>query len=215
MALDINSHSVILFQGDSITDAGRSRWNIGPNHPDGLGYGYPRLIVSQMLKKAPDHYYQFYNRGISGDRIQGMARRWQTDTLLLQPDLISILIGINDTWNYIYTGIGSSPQEYQNIYQQLLEETRKDLPETRFVLCEPFVLFIGEVNENWMNDLQQRQEAVRGLAEEYHGVFVPFQKVLNAAARNTPAHQLLDDGVHPTEKGHQILAECWLEAVLG
>lgn len=211
----INAHNVILFQGDSITDTGRSRLAVGSNNPDGLGFGYPRLIADNLFQKFPDFHLQIYNRGVSGDRIRDMSQRWNRDSLRLAPDLLSILIGVNDTWNYIYMGMGSSPADYHQVYKELLLETRRSLPEIHFVLCAPFALITGEVSDDWMDDIRQRQRSVKDLAEEFQGIHVPFQSALDEAAKKVPAHRLLDDGVHPTEQGHRILAECWLESVLG
>ena len=212
--LTLKPHNVILFQGDSITDAGRSRQVVGPSTGDKLGFGYARLVADHLQTTFQDDYLQIYNRGISGDRIRGLADRWEKETLRLQPDLVSILIGINDTWNYLYTGIGASPQDYQIIFQEILDQTRQRLPSVQLVLCEPFILPVGEVNSEWKEDLQIRQEGVRGLAKQYDAAFVPFQSVLNQAAKDIPARQLLDDGVHPTPQGHRILADCWLKTVV-
>ena len=131
MSTLIKPHSVILFQGDSITDAGRSRQSIGPNNPDGLGYGYPKIISDHLWAGYPDHHLQIYNRGVSGDRIRDMAQRWQNDSLRLHPDIISILIGVNDTWNYLFMGMGSDPQDYQKVYRKLLVDTRQSLPDNQ------------------------------------------------------------------------------------
>jgi len=211
----IKAHSTVLFQGDSITDAGRSRMSVGSNSPDGMGFGYPRLIMDRILESNPDQGLQFFNRGVSGDRIQGMARRWTHDTLRLNPDLISVLIGVNDTWNYIYMGMGVSPESFQQVYRQLLEQTRVKLPHTTFILCEPFVLLTGEVSQEWDDDISQRQRYVQELAEEYKAVYIPFQSALDkAVSEGVPAHQLLEDGVHPTERGHRLLADFWIESVL-
>ncbi|MFN2282740.1 MAG: SGNH/GDSL hydrolase family protein [Anaerolineales bacterium] len=211
----LKPHNKILFQGDSITDAGRSRMPVGPNSPDGMGFGYPRLVMDQLLERFPDKYLLFYNRGVSGDRIQDLSMRWQHDTMRLSPDLISILIGVNDTWNYLYLGMGASPEEYQQIYRQLLEETRGQLPTTDLILCEPFVLLAGEVTEEWGDDISQRQATVKELACEFEAKFVPFQAALDkAVSEGIPAGQLLEDGVHPTIRGHRLLAGCWIESVL-
>ena len=214
MSITLKPHSVILFQGDSITDVGRSRQAIGPNNPDGLGYGYPQLISKHLFKSYPDHYLQIYNRGVSGDRIRDLAHRWQNDTLRLLPNIISLLIGVNDTWNYLYMGMGSDPKDYQEVYRKLLQDTRQVQPDTQFVLCEPFVLITGEVTEEWLKDINERQEITRRLAQEYNGVAVPFQSALDKAAKNISPHKLLEDGVHPTDLGHRVLADCWIETVL-
>jgi len=209
----LKPHNVLLFQGDSITDAGRSRTSVGPNSPDGMGFGYPRLVMESILEKFPDQHLQFYNRGISGNRIQDLDFRWENDTLSLLPDLLSILIGVNDTWNYLMLGMGTSPAEYQKTFRGILQKTRTALPYTQFVLCEPFILITGEVTSEWMGDLSERQQAVKTLAKEFDAVFVPFQSELDQKAEDTPAHHLLDDGVHPTEKGHRVMAECWTKTV--
>ena len=116
----LKPESVVLFQGDSITDAGRNRTTMGPNSPDAMGFGYPRLVMESLLERFPDHHLQFYNRGVSGDRIRDLEYRWEEDALKLMPDLLCILIGINDTWNYIELGMGTSPEEYWKIYRKLL-----------------------------------------------------------------------------------------------
>ncbi len=211
--LKLNSHKVILFQGNSITDAGRSRMSIGPNSPEGMGHGYPRLIMDRIMESKTGQSLQFYNRGVSGDRIRDLAGRWSHDTLRLRPDLISILIGVNDTWNYLYLGMGSSPEDFQRIYRQLLDETRAELPNTALVLCEPFVLLAGEVTDDWDNDISQRQRYIQELAEEFQTFYIPFQSALDkAVSEGVPPDQLLEDGVHPTVRGHRLLADFWLEA---
>ena len=210
----IKPHSVILFQGNSITDVGRSRATIGPNSPEGLGSGYPRLIADRLQILYPDQHLQIYNRGVSGDRIQDLSRRWVKDTLRLMPDLLSILIGINDTWNYLSLGIGASPEGFLNIYQKILEDTRQRLSDVELVLCEPFLLVTGEVTDKWLEDISQRQSSVSKLAREFGAVYVPFQSALDQEVdRGIPPQHLLDDGVHPTMKGHQLLADCWCTAV--
>jgi len=213
MPLTLNPHNVILFQGDSITDAGRTRSRIGPNSLDGIGFGYARFITDFLLKENPDNFYQFYNRANSGDQIHNLAYRWEQDALRLMPDVISILIGVNDTWNYVELGLGSDLETFQRIYREILTNTREILPKVQLVLCEPFLLLVGEVDQAWIADLKLRQDIVRGLAEEFQGVFVPFQAALNQSAREVPPSHLLEDGVHPTRKGHVVLHENWLTSV--
>ena len=215
MLKPLKPHSVILFQGDSITDAGRSRRAIGPNNSEGLGNGFPRLISNYLLENYPDHHFQIYNRGVSGDRIRDLAHRWQHDSLRLLPNIINLMIGVNDTWNYLYMGMGSSPDDYQLVFKNILQDTRQHLPDIKLILCEPFVLIAGEVTEEWVEDIKQRQEIVQMMAEDFNGVFVPFQSALHKAAEDIAPHKLLEDGVHPTELGHRVLADCWIAAVSG
>ncbi len=211
--IKLKPHSVILFQGDSITDTGRSRTSFGPHSGDALGYGYVRLIANRLQDQEQDSYLQIYNRGVSGNRIRDMQSRWEGDSLRLMPDLLSILIGVNDTWNYLFTGLGSSPEEYHLVYHDILDLTRQRLPDIQLVLCEPFLLLTGEVSEKWEEDLKIRQESVRQLAGEFEAIHVPFQDALDEAAKQVSPRLLLDDGVHPTEKGHRVLEKCWMKAV--
>jgi len=211
----IKPHSVILFQGDSITDHGRNRSAFGPNGGDDLGFGYSRLIADRLLDDFRGEHLQFYNRGVSGDRINDLARRWENDSLRLLPDLISILIGVNDTWNYLFSGLGTDPEEYGLEFRRILELTRQRLPDVHLVLCEPFILITGTVTGEWVDDISLRQQAVKGLAQEFDAIFMPFQAALDQAAAINPPHQLLDDGVHPTGQGHRVLADCWTQTVLG
>jgi lysophospholipase L1-like esterase len=210
----IKSNHTLLFQGDSITDAGRDRLDFKPNSPPGLGSGYPAIICRKVLERFPDHHLQCYNRGISGDGIEDLHRRWKTDTLPLLPDWISILIGVNDCWRFCSGAGGSSPDDFHASFRRLLQITKNDLPLARIILCEPFLLPVGLVEPEWIADLVQRQQAVRSLAEEFEAALVPFQSTLDRAASQHPPGQLLEDGVHPTSLGHQLLADCWLASTL-
>jgi lysophospholipase L1-like esterase len=213
MTLPFKPNSIILFQGDSITDAGRSYWHTDANQNAALGTGYAQMVAAQLLEEHPEQGWQFYNRGVSGNRVPDMQARWGRDALALKPDWISILIGVNDTWHGITMGAGVGVMEYEDRYRQVLGMTVKRLPEVRLVLCEPFVLVWGAVTEDWLGEIAQRQAVVRLLAEEFGAVFVPFQAAMDAAAQERPSAHWLSDGVHPTPAGHQLMAGIWLASV--
>ena len=138
--------AVILFQGDSITDGNRGR-NADPNHI--LGHGYQFSIGSRVGADYPEKKYVFYNRGISGNKVIDLEKRWQTDTLDLKPDVLSILVGVNDSSSVvIHWEPVVSVEKYEEIYQSLLEQTLAKFPSIIFVLCEPFILPVGRVKEN-------------------------------------------------------------------
>lgn len=202
----------ILFQGDSITDCGRDRNNVNPN--GGLGSGYVLFLAGNLLTRMPDLNLKIYNRGISGNRIVDLYARWKIDALNLKPDLISILIGVNDTWHGFNYNNGVEPERYELIYRMLLDWTRKELPQTRLVLCQPFALVTGAVSEEWMPEIRRRGEIVQALAQEFNTIYVPFQDVMNSALSKAPAQYWLGDGVHPTVAGHKLMTDAWLEAVL-
>ena len=197
----------ILFQGDSITDGNRGR-NTDPNHI--LGHGYQFIIASKYGAELAERHLTFMNRGISGNTVSDLARRWQTDTIDLKPDILSILIGVNDL------SFGVTAEQYEQRYDQLLAETMKALPKVRLVLCEPFGLPVGgkkDVWEKYRADLAARQAVVARLGEKYHAPIVHFQKVFEDATQRAPADYWIWDGIHPTYSGHQLMADAWIRVV--
>lgn len=201
----------ILFQGDSITDAGRDRSVEGPNSSCGLGRGYAARIAGRLLRQHPLEGWRFFNRGVSGDRIVDVYARWKLDAIRLKPDMISLLVGVNDTWHEFSRGNGVELDRYEAVYRMLLDYTRRERPATAMVLCEPFVAVSGVVTRAWTDDVRRRGEIVARLAKEFGACFVPFQSVIDRALDAAPAAHWLEDGVHPTPAGHELLAECWLE----
>jgi lysophospholipase L1-like esterase len=206
--------SVILFQGDSITDGNRGR-NEDPNHI--MGHGYAFSIASRVGADYPEKHYRFYNRGISGNKVTDLKQRWQADTLDLKPDVLSILVGVNDANSVVFNRQPSvSVEQYQEVYDALLEKTRALFPDIILVLGEPFVLKVGRMIENWeasYSDMSKRQAAVRELAKKFDAVFVGFQEVFDKACEKTPASYWIWDGVHPTVPGHELMAREWIKQV--
>lgn len=208
-----NSGLTFLFQGDSITDGNRGR-SKDPNHI--LGHGYVFSIASRAGASFPEKNNQFYNRGISGNTIADLQQRWQTDTLDIKPDVLSILVGVNDTNSVVRQQNVVTAEKYESIYRSLLDTTRAQLPDCLLVLCEPFIMPVGKVKDNWAvwnEDIQKRQEAVRRIATAYNAIFVPLQKVFNDAQSKAAADYWIWDGVHPTFSGHELITREWLKQV--
>ncbi|MFA7184261.1 MAG: SGNH/GDSL hydrolase family protein, partial [Victivallales bacterium] len=193
----------ILFQGDSITDCGRSRETAEPNTD--LGAGYPALTAARLLADHPDKNIQVYNRGISGNRVVDLYARWKIDALNLKPDVLSILIGVNDTWHTFSSDNGVEVERYGRIYDEILTWTQNVLPQIKVVLCEPFVLEFGAVSAEWLEEIEARRKIVKELAEEFNFKFVPIQSILNEAVKKAPPKYWLWDGVHPSLAGHQLI----------
>jgi acyl-CoA thioesterase-1 len=205
-------NAVVLFQGDSITDCQRDRTRNCPNDPAALGTGYVGRLAGDLLAESPGAGWQFFNRGISGDRSADLLGRWRRDTLALKPDLVSILVGVNDTWHEHLTGNGVSVSRYAELYRMILDDTRCARPAVRLVLGAPFALPGGEFEEAWMGELRQRATVVRQLAQEFNAAFVPFQAMFEAAQKSYSTAELAADGVHPSPLGHQLMAKAWREA---
>lgn len=216
----ISSNDTVLFIGDSITDAGRN-YELADeaNNPAGLGRSYVFHIAARLLETCdPDNRLQIFNRGISGNRITNLAERWDTDVIALKPTLVSIFIGINDTWHGVAKGTpenGVPLDRFDRIYRELIEKTQRELPDTRLILCEPFVTETGAVLElDFHPDVDERQKLVQQIAKDFNLTRVPFQSVINDALDHLSPEQLAADGVHPTIAGHLVLARAWLNTVL-
>lgn len=203
----------ILFQGDSITDAHRHKEILEANNPAALGSGYVNGIASRLLKEQSEQNLEFINRGISGNRIVDLYARWKMDAVNLKPDVLSVLIGVNDTWHEFSSQNGVELDRFETIYDLLLSYTREKLPKVHLVLCEPFCLHCGVVTEAWLEDIAKRQDIVQRLAKVHGATLVPFQAAFDKAQQHAPAAYWAKDGVHPSPAGHQVMAECWLETV--
>lgn len=203
----------ILFQGDSITDAGRQRGVEGPNRANALGYGYAAYLATFLMGKQPFAQMEFFNRGISGNKVFQLAERWQADCIDLQPDIVSIMIGVNDYWHTFTHGYEGTVETYENDLRTLLHVTQKALPNVKFMLCEPFFLPKGTaIPEEWNADVfQQYQEIVRVIAIDFDAVFVPFQDAFNKALKLAPTEHWCPDGVHPSPGGSYLMAKAWLK----
>ena len=198
----------ILFQGDSITDAGRSR------EDNSRGFGYPTLVTSELTYTYPNEYVT-YNKGISGNRVVDLYARIKADFINLKPDIISILIGVNDVWHEFDYQNGVDADRYFDIYCMLIEDLKKALPDVKIILLEPFALK-GVNTEAWWDsfycEVRKRAEKVKEVAEKYDLPFVALQDKFEEAAKRTSNAGWLGDGVHPTPAGHELIKREWLKA---
>ena len=190
-----------------MTDCDRDR-----NDSYSLGSGYPALIAAYLWSHFPCLKLTILNRGASGDRVYDLATRWEDDCIKLQPDWVSILIGINDTWRRFDSSIISPIEEFEKTYRKLLDQVVENT-QARLVLCEPFVLDFPPDRRAWRPDLNPRIEVVRQLAAEYSAILVPLDGLFAAACTKAEPAFWADDGVHPTLAGHGLIAKAWVEAV--
>ncbi|GAB4108809.1 MAG: SGNH/GDSL hydrolase family protein [Phycisphaeraceae bacterium] len=205
--------TTIVFQGDSITDATRRRGRKGPNDAGALGHGYVFHVAAELLRRHADCDLQVYNRGISGDKVYQLADRWGPDCLDLSPDVISVLIGVNDYWHVLNHGYGGTIRDYERDYDALLERTREKLPNVRLVIGEPFLLLAGDFSDTHLEAFRAYREAARRVAERHDAIWVPFQQAFDEAQQRAPASYWAPDGVHPSVAGHKLMAEAWLSTV--
>ena len=195
----LDPRRTVVFAGDSVTDCGRR------TDPDGLGGGYVRTLYDDLGERRP----KIVNAGISGNRAADLADRWADDVLAHDPSLVSILIGINDTWRRYDENDPTTPEDFEASYRSLLDPLSCPV-----VLMEPFLLPVKDGQEEWREDLDPKLEVVRKLAVEYGAILVPTDVELTKQAASAGAATLAGDGVHPTAAGHRALADLWRRYVL-
>lgn len=198
----------ILFQGDSITDCGRTRDN-----DSSKGKGYATNVMGKLNYRNPGEY-EFFNRGIGGNRVTDLYARIKADIINLKPDYMSILIGVNDVWHEVKRQDGVSAEKYEKIYDMLISEVLEALPDIKIMIMEPFVLKSSETEEAWdvfTTEVAKRAAAAKRIAEKYGFVYVPLQEKFDEMVEKQPEPYWTMEGVHPTEAGHELITEEWLK----
>ncbi len=201
----INANDRILFTGDSITDCGRVRENA-----DHLGFGYAALTAAHLQARLVAPNLKIFNRGISGNRVRDLLGRVEADCLALKPTVVSILIGINDTWRRFENGDAIDAAAFERDYRALLEKIAGEL-KARVVLLEPFLLHVPADRFAWREDLNPKIDVTRKLALEFGVELLPLDGLFAQAATQAPPAFWAGDGVHPSAAGHALITETWLE----
>ena len=199
----------IVFFGDSITDMSRERETDGT--PRSLGSGFVRIVADSLMQEAGR--YEIINRGISGERSVDLYARIGRDVWQYKPDVLSILVGINDIWHEKYNN-GVDIARYKKTVSAMVEETKERLPQTRIILCEPFVLHGSESDAFGFERLDKIRDyavAVKEIADRYGAAFVPLQEDLQKAVGRYDVKEILYDGIHPNVVGAGIIARKWLD----
>lgn len=199
----------ILFQGDSITDAGRTR-----DTDVSIGVGYPLLVKASLGFECPGKY-EFINRGISGNRVVDVYARIKSDIINIKPDVMSILIGVNDVWHeFTDSPNGVDADKYYRIYDMLIEEVKRALPDTKIMIMEPFVLRAYATEEKWdcfNSEVKKRAQMAKKIAQKYNLPYITLQDGLDELSKDVEASYWLVDGVHPTAMGHEYIKQEWIK----
>ncbi len=211
--ISLKKDAVILFQGDSITDNGRDRKDMNYNSPKAMGYGYAAHTAGGILLDQAAYTPRIYNRGISGNKVFQLRDRWEKDCFELQPDVLSILIGVNDFWHAFDGKYDGTPAVYRRDYLELVDRTMNRFPDLQLVICEPYAVNnVKAVTDAWFPSFLEIRAAAKEVADTYGAIFVPFQKVFDEAAKKAPASYWTHDGVHSSLAGSQLMAAAWLKA---
>lgn len=200
----------ILLYGDSITDMGRDR--TVDCCPGSYGAGYSFVLQSKLSERSPIEY-TVINRGISGNKTVDLYARLKGDVWNLNPDVMSILIGVNDIWHEIEGNNGVDINRFEKTYRNIIEETKEKLPNIKIMLLEPFVLHGVATTPKFeqFTALYDYAKVVKRIADDYGLVFVSLQQKFDEEAKKYGESTLLYDGVHPTIAGSTIIANEWLK----
>ena len=204
MSIQVKPADTLLFTGDSITDCGRREAATAP-----LGTGYVRMLADELAATGDQ---TIINTGIGGNRAVDLESRWQFDVLDHRPDVLTIMIGINDTWRRYDANNRTSAEAFEEHYRDILTRSRAKLA-GQIVLFEPFLVEVTEAQRSWRDDLNPKIDVVRALAAEFDTELIPTDALMTAAADELGAAAVAGDGVHPTDAGHRLLADAWLERV--
>jgi acyl-CoA thioesterase-1 len=204
--ISLKPDQTIVFIGDSITDAGRSDYAYKP-----LGYGYVHFVANWLLAKYPEFGLKIINTGIGGNTIRNLNRRWKRDCLDYKPDILSVMIGINDVWRQHTNRLDEAVlhEEYELTYKQLLSQVREK-KDCQLVLMEPF-MFCNDTENAVYVTLQEYIRTVNNFAKEFEAVLVPLQKLIDKKIKQVSPEKWSDDMVHPFMWAHAWIAQRWLE----
>jgi len=212
--VSIESGNTILFQGDSITDWGRDKSKNEPNTNAALGGGYALQAAGGLLFKYADKNLKIYNKGISGNKVYQLAERWDADCLDIKPNVLSILIGVNDFWHTLTGGYKGTVETYTADFKKLLDRTKQALPDVKLIIGEPFaVKGVKAVDDKWFPAFDAYRASAKDLASQYDAVWIPYQTIFDKAIETAPGSYWTIDGVHPSIAGAQLMAHAWLETV--
>lgn len=206
-AIRLQPAQTILFIGDSITDTDRNNPAYSP-----FGFGYVHFVANTLLAKNSDYNLSIINMGIAGNSVRELEQRWEKDCLEHKPDILSVLIGVNDLMRR-HRGpeklpLAVYPDEYESTYRRLIRNAREQC-NCQLVLMEPFLLCSDRENPIY-HELQRYIKAVHGIAGQFGAVVVPLQKQIDKMLEKVPAENCSDDSIHPYVWIHNWIAMKWL-----
>jgi lysophospholipase L1-like esterase len=202
--ISLSATDKLLFIGDSITDAGRNRNITAPNEAAGLGTGFVQQISAELLGSDKFANLQIYNRGHSGYVTEDLVFNFEADDLTINPNVISILVGVNDLRR------NNAPLYVYQFYKELISKIKQQLPATKIVICEPFILSNAANYDSMLINLHEYRKVVRTLARDFKTTFIPYNEYFLTESKTSPVEDLLSDGIHPGTKGIGLLKEKWL-----
>jgi acyl-CoA thioesterase-1 len=192
----------VLFQGDSITHAGRYHIRNGAGN------------ANCFSAKVAEKRLRFMNLGVAGDKIRDLKNRWREDCLDLEPNVVSILVGINDVVGVPFRKSLTSTKSFEQDYRTVLEQTH-DILGAKIVLLTPFMVYLTKQQLIYKIILKPKIDVVKKLSNEFETILVPLDRIFEEATRKKDPAHFSADGVHPTANGHSLIAQSWIKATNG
>lgn len=212
--ISIKNNDIILFQGDSLTEGVREyEYGLISNSPRALGEGFVRVCAGALLSEYCDKNLKIYNMGISGNTVSALLARWENDCIKIKPDVLNILVGVNDFYFRYWKGWKGSAEIYKKEYRELLSLTKENLPDTEIIICEPFAFTTDgkSVTDEWFPAFDEYREVAALMAEEFGTIFIPYYTIFKEVLEKAPADYWVPDGIHPGVAGYYLMAEKWLK----
>ena len=203
--MNLSSNATFLFQGDSITDCDRSYDN-----DINLGTGYVMMAARLFHTRHPEKRVSFINRGMNSNKVSDLRKRWQNDCLDLRPDMVTILIGINDIARVFFQRTTSN-KSFEEDYRTILEQTRSI--GAKIVLMEPFILNTNGKRLKMRKKLSPKIEIIGKLSAEFNATLIPLSMIFLGAEKAKEPAFWSNDGFHPTIEGHELIAESWTRTI--
>ncbi len=204
----MKQHVRLVFQGDSITDAGRDK----RNYHD-MGNGYPRYASEILSGAFPEVTFEFINQGLSGNRSGQLFDRLYPDAIAFEPDVISILIGVNDVWHrHAAKPVLTTDEQYEVNLRTILTLLR-ERTNAKIVVLQPFLLD-ADANAYMRPEVDRIIAIANKLAAEYADVYIPLDERFAEAMKTQPEPMFYSaDGVHPNDNGRAFIGKIYAEAV--
>lgn len=201
----------IIFAGDSVTDMG-SEQPVGEGLFDNVGRSYVRVIENMLAAYYPERKIRVTNSGTSGNTSRDLLARFERDVISLNPDWVSICIGINDVWRQFdcpaMTDIHVYPDEYKENMEKMILSVN-DKVKGVFILS-PYI--IEPLREDMMRKrMDEYVEICRRLAEKYSCIFVDFQKMYEDYCSVRHSSCIAWDRIHPNQIGATLMAKEFLK----
>ncbi len=210
----LDKNSTLVMIGDSITDCGRN-YDAKPAEWGSFGDGYVSLVNAALIAFKPEYKIMVINKGISGNTIRDLKGRWQEDVLNMNPDYVSIMIGVNDAWRHFDSAPFAKfnqiePSEYESVYRELIEKT---LPHVKGIYILPPYIIEPDKNEPMSKLVREFGAIGKKLSEEYSLKYIDVQEAIDTFLEKAHSYVLSQDRVHPVLQGHMILAKTFLDGI--